>query len=120
MQQSVNCARRVFEAAGVGPKDIDVALLYDAFTPEVVNQLEAFGFCGAGEALDFVKSGACAIDGELPLNTNGGLIGEAYVHGLNMVTEGVRQLRGVAANQRKDAELVLFSSGNGAVILAKD
>jgi acetyl-CoA acetyltransferase len=110
----------VFEAAGVGPKDIDVALLYDAFSPEVVQQLEAFGFCGPGEAIDFVKSGATRIDGELPLNTNGGLIGEAYIHGLNMVTEGVRQLRGVAANQRKDAELVLFSSGNGAVILAKD
>lgn len=120
MQQSVNSARRVFEAAGVGPKDIDVALLYDAFTPEVVHQLEAFGFCGEGEALDFVKSGACAIDGELPLNTNGGLIGEAYIHGLNMVTEGVRQLRGTASNQRKDAELVLFSSGNGAVVLARD
>lgn len=120
MQQSVNSARRVFEAAGVGPKDIDVALLYDAFSPEVVQQLEAFGFCGPGEAIDFVKSGATRIDGELPLNTNGGLIGEAYIHGLNMVTEGVRQLRGVAANQRRDAELVLFSSGNGAVILAKD
>ncbi len=120
MEETRNSARRVFEAAGVGPKDIDVALLYDAFSPEVVRQLEAFGFCKEGEALDFVKSGAIALDGELPLNTNGGLIGEAYIHGLNLVTEGVRQLRGTASNQREGAELVLFSSGNGAVVLAKD
>ncbi|MBM3594569.1 MAG: lipid-transfer protein [Alphaproteobacteria bacterium] len=120
MREAEIVAGRLYQAAGVGPKDIDVALLYDAFTPEVVRQLEAFRFCGAGEALDFVKSGACAIDGELPLNTNGGLIGEAYIHGLNMVTEGVRQLRGQAANQREGAELVMFSSGNGAIILAKD
>lgn len=120
MEEALFTAQRVYEAAGVGPKDIDVALLYDAFAPEVVRQLEAFRFCKPGEALDFVKSGAIALDGELPLNTNGGLIGEAYVHGLNMVNEGVRQLRGTAANQRKDAELALFSSGYGAVILAKD
>lgn len=120
MRESRNTARRTFEAAGVGPNDIDVALLYDAFTPEVVRQLESFGFCGPGEALDFVKSGAIALDGSLPVNTNGGLIGEAYVHGLNMVTEGVRQLRGEAVNQREGAQLVLFSSGNGAVILARD
>ena len=120
MHEATNTARRLFESAGVGPKDIDVALLYDAFSPEVVRQLEAFGFCKPGEALDFVKSGATAIDGELPLNTNGGLIGEAYIHGLNLVTEGVRQLRGVSCNQRDGAELALFSSGYGAVILAKD
>jgi acetyl-CoA acetyltransferase len=120
MREAELVAGRLYAAAGVGPADIDVALLYDAFTPEVVRQLEAFRFCGAGEALDFVKSGACALDGTLPLNTNGGLIGEAYVHGLNMVTEAVRQLRGVAANQRSGAKLALFSSGNAAVILAKD
>jgi acetyl-CoA acetyltransferase len=120
MREAEIVAGRLYEAAGIGPKDIDVALLYDAFTPEVVRQLEAFRFCGPGEAIDFVKSGAIALDGELPLNTNGGLIGEAYIHGLNMVTEGVRQLRGTAANQREGAELVLFSSGNGAVVLAKD
>jgi acetyl-CoA acetyltransferase len=120
MREAEIVAGRLYEAAGVSPKDIDVALLYDAFTPEVVRQLEAFRFAKPGEALDFVKSGACALDGELPLNTNGGLIGEAYVHGLNMVTEGVRQLRGVAANQREGTELVLFSSGNAAVVLAKD
>ena len=120
MPEARVAADRLYEVAGVEPSDIDVALLYDAFTPEVVRQLEAFRFCKDGEALDYVKSGACAIDGATPLNTNGGLIGEAYVHGLNMVNEGVRQLRGVSCNQVANAELALFSSGYAGVILAKD
>jgi acetyl-CoA acetyltransferase len=82
-------------------------------------QLEAYGFCGRGEAKDFVKAGGIAIDGATPINTNGGLIGEAYVHGMNLITEAVRQVRGCAANQVKDVETALVSSGFGGVILGK-
>ena len=86
-------------------------------------QLEAFGFCKRGEAKDFVRDGNIELGGALPINTHGGQLGEAYIHGMNGVAEGVRQVRGSAVNQVKDVEHVLVTAGTGvptsAIILGK-
>jgi acetyl-CoA acetyltransferase len=117
-------AKRAYTMAGLGPEDIDAACLYDAFTPEVVMQLESFGFCGRGEAGDFVADGNLRIDGRLPNNTHGGLLSEAYIHGVNNIAEGARLIRGTSCNQPEGVEHVLVSSGvgvpTGALILGVD
>ena len=92
-------ADSLYAAAGVGPDDIDAAMIYDAMSPQVFMALERQGFVKPGEAKDFIASGEIRIDGRLPVNTNGGLMGEAYIHGMNLITEAVRQLRGTAVNQ---------------------
>ncbi|MFZ0666321.1 MAG: hypothetical protein WAM97_11230 [Acidimicrobiales bacterium] len=111
--------RRLFDNSGVSRTDVDVALIYDAFSPIFLMQLEALGFCGPGEAKDFVADGHIAIDGSLPCNTNGGLIGEGYIHGLNLTTEAVRQLRGESSNQVRDPATALVSAGRTGVILRR-
>ena len=87
-------------------------------------QLEAFGFCKRGEAKDFIRSGAHARGGRLPINPHGGQLGEAYVHGLNGVAEAVRQVRGTSVNQVDDVEHVLVTAGTGVptsgLILGRD
>lgn len=117
-------ARRVFAMSGLGPDDIDAACLYDAFTTEIPMQLESFGFCKRGEAKDFIADGNLRIDGRLPNNTHGGLLSEAYIHGVNNIAEAVRLIRGTSYNQPKRAEHVLVSSGvgvpTGALILGHD
>ena len=110
-------ARQLWETTGLTPDDIDVALLYENFSPVVFYQLEAFGFCGPGEARDFIADGNADIGGKTPLNTHGGLLGEGYIHGVNNILEGVRQLRGTAANQVSDARNVLVSSGHSSIVL---
>jgi acetyl-CoA acetyltransferase len=109
--------------SGLGPGDIDAAILYDAFTWEVLAELEAFGFCPKGEARDFVRAGGLAIDGRLPTNTHGGLLSEAYIHGVNGIAEGVRLVRGTSTSQPKRADHVLVTSGvgvpTGALILGR-
>lgn len=120
MPEAMGTARRLYEQTGLGPKDMQAAMLYDAFTPQVFKQLEAFGFCGPGEAKDFVADGHIEHGGRLPVNTNGGLIGEAYIHGMNNIAEAVRQVRGTAANQVEGAERVLVSSGMAGAILGAD
>src|SRR4029450_10549064 len=104
-------ARRLYEQAGLGPDDIKTAVLYDHFTPFVLCQLEEFGFCGRGEAKDFIAGGAIEIGGGGPVNTNGGQLGEAYVHGMNGISEGVRQVRGSSVNQVPEGEHVLVTAG---------
>ena len=94
-------------------------MIYENFSPVVFYQLEAYGFCGPGEAKDFIADGNIEIGGKLPVNTNGGLLGEGYIHGMNNIIEGVRQLRGTAANQVTGAELVLCSSGRSALVLGQ-
>ena len=107
-------ARRVYDMSGLGPDDIDAACLYDAFTSEIIMQLESFGFCGRGEGVDLVRAGALDIDGRLPNNTHGGLISEGYIHGMNNIAEGVRLVRGESTGQpAKAVEHVLVSSGVG-------
>jgi acetyl-CoA acetyltransferase len=120
MPEAHAVARKLYESSGLTPQDMQVAMLYDAFTPQVFKQLEAFGFCGRGEAKDFVKGGTLEIGGKLPVNPNGGLIGEAYIHGMNNITEAVRQLRGTAANQVGNVEHVLVSCAMAGAILGRD
>ena len=117
MEGSVALARRLFGSFGFDRDDIDVAMIYDAFSPILLMQLEALGFCGPGEAKDFVAEGNLGPDGSLPCNTNGGLIGEGYIHGLNLVLEGTRQLRGTAVNQIPDARTVLVTASRTGAIL---
>ncbi|GLX34663.1 lipid-transfer protein [Streptomyces roseochromogenus] len=100
-------ARQLWRTSGLSPADIDVAVLYDHFSPFVLMQLEEFGFCGPGEAADFVAADA------LPLNTHGGQLGEAYLHGMNGIAEAVRQLRGTSVNQVAGAGHVLVTAGTG-------
>ncbi|MFC2058266.1 lipid-transfer protein [Chloroflexota bacterium] len=106
--------QELFRVAGVTPKDFDVVEFYDAFTPLVPMQLEELGFCGRGEGAAFCEGGdRIRIGGELPINTAGGALAEAYIHGLQLIAEGVRQIRGTSTNQVKDAELVLVTGGLG-------
>ncbi|MFJ8911334.1 lipid-transfer protein [Amycolatopsis sp. NPDC102389] len=105
--------RQLWEQSGLGPGDMDLAVLYDHFTPYVLMQLEELGFCGKGEAKDFIGGGTLELDGKLPLNPHGGQLGEAYIHGMNGIAEGVRQLRGDAVNQVDGAAQVLVTAGTG-------
>ncbi|MEU8524845.1 MULTISPECIES: lipid-transfer protein [Streptomyces] len=100
-------ARRLWRDSGLAAGDIDVGIIYDHFTPFVLMQLEEFGFCGPGEAADFVAADA------LPLNTHGGQLGEAYLHGMNGIAEAVRQLRGTSVNQVTGAARALVTAGTG-------
>jgi acetyl-CoA acetyltransferase len=107
-------APRLFRSAGAGPDEIDLALLYDAFTYAVIVQLEDYGFCTKGEGGPFAASGTIARGGALPVNTHGGLLSEGYLHGLNHVCEAVTQLRGEAgARQVPGAELALSTGEAG-------
>ena len=106
-------ARQLWEGAGIGPSDVQAAILYDHFTPYVLIQLEELGFCGRGEAKDFVREGNLEIGSRLPTNTHGGQLGEAYIHGLNGVSEGVRQVRGTSVNPVEGVEHVLVTAGTG-------
>src|SRR5438034_199131 len=107
-------ARRLWAMAGCGPADIDVAQIYENFTGMVLLALEDLGFCARGEGGPFVEDGKLeGPAGALPLNTAGGNLAEAYVHGLNLVLEGVRQMRGESTCQVRDAELCLVAGGPG-------
>ena len=106
-------ADRLWRDSGLGPDDMSAAILYDHFTPFVLMQLEELGFCGRGEAREFATVENLSIGGRLPINTNGGQLGEAYIHGMNGITEAVRQIRGTACNQVPGAEHVLVTAGTG-------
>ena len=104
-----------YRMAGLGPKDIDTAQIYDCFTYMVLTQLEDYGFCKKGEGGPFVASGALGLDGILPTNTSGGQLSEAHAEGVLQIVEGVRQLqhRYPAHRQVKDAEIALISGHGG-------
>jgi len=106
-------ADELWTSSGLTPADIQTAILYDHFTPYVLMQLEEFGFCGRGEAKDFIKDGALEMGGTLPINTHGGQLGEAYIHGMNGIAEAVRQVRGTSVNQVDNVENVLVTAGTG-------
>ncbi|MBM2824968.1 MAG: hypothetical protein HW402_632 [Dehalococcoidales bacterium] len=114
-------APMLFQMAGVTPKDIDVAQIYDHFTAMVIIALEDYGFCKKGEGGSFVEGGRIELGGELPVNTAGGHLSEAYLHVMNHIAEAVRQLRGTSTAQVDGTELVLVDStgGSGALILRR-
>jgi acetyl-CoA acetyltransferase len=106
-------AKKLWSDSGLTPADIQTAFLYDHFTPFVLIQLEELGFCRRGEAKDFATVENLSIGGTLPINTSGGLLGEAYIHGMNGITEAVRQIRGASCNQVPEVEHVLVTAGTG-------
>lgn len=110
--EAAHCAEGVYKMAGVSPADVNVAQLYDNFTSCVVLQLEEYGFCQKGEGGPFAQGGQnITRGGAIPINTAGGMLAEAYVHGMNLVLEGVRQMRGTSTFQIEGAEIGLVTSG---------
>lgn len=108
------CARRLWERSDIRPHDVPVAQIYDAFSPLIPLSLEGYGFCGRGEGAAFTEGGALEWpNGRLPTNTAGGGMSEAYVHGFNLILEGVRQIRGTSVCQVEDAANCLVTSGEG-------
>jgi acetyl-CoA acetyltransferase len=123
-RQVAAAAERLWDAAGARPGDADAAMLYDHFTPMVLLALEDWGFCAPGEGGPFAASGAIRWpDGRLPVNTHGGQLSEAFIHGYNNLTEAVRQLRGTSTCQVPDAELVFVAAASsdpyGALLLGR-
>jgi len=116
--------RQLWHQAGFGPDEIDVAVLYDHFTPYVLIQLEELGFCGRGESKEFIADGRIGLTGTLPLNPHGGQLGEAYIHGMNGIAEAVRQIRGTSVNQVRGVENVVVTAGTGVptsgLVLTRD
>ena len=112
---AVKSGERAFQMAGVGPKDVDTAQIYDCFTYMVLTQLEDYGFCKKGEGGAFARSGALRLEGELPTNTSGGQLSEAHVEGMLQIVEGVRQLQGIYGPDRQvpGAEIALISGHGG-------
>ena len=107
-------ARQLWRNSDFKPADVKVAQIYDAFSPLIPLSLEGYGFCDAGEGADFTNDGALEWpDGRLPTNTSGGGMSEAYVHGFNLVLEGVRQMRGTSTSQVDRADCCLVTSGEG-------
>ena len=118
-------AKRLWANADMTPADVDVAQLYDAFSPLIPLSLEGYGFCGRGEGGPFTDDGNLEWpNGRLPVNTAGGGMSEAYVHGFNLILEGVRQIRGSSTSQVANASVSLVTSGEGvptsAIIFTKD
>jgi acetyl-CoA acetyltransferase len=118
------CAEVLWRQAAVGPHEVDVAQFYDAFSPLVLLSLEGYGFCKRGEAPEWARAGELSLGGRLPVNTSGGGMSEAYVHGFNLISEGVRQVRGTSTAQVDDAQVSLVTSGEGvptsALLLVRD
>ncbi|MEE8508728.1 MAG: lipid-transfer protein, partial [Myxococcota bacterium] len=106
-------AKQVYAQSGLGPGDIEAAVIYDAFSSIVLWQLESFGLCKPGEAKEFIKNGALELGGRLPTNTPGGQLSEAYIHVINGVNEGVRLIRGTSCNQPEKNDCVLVTAGVG-------
>jgi len=114
---AVESGQRAFEMAGLGPGDVDVAEIYDCFTPVVLIELEDLGFCDKGEAGAFVEAGETALDGSLPMNTHGGLLSHCHPGNpgsMFALTEAVTQLRhGAGDRQVKNAEVALVHAQGG-------
>lgn len=106
-------APKLFEQAGLTPADVDVASIYDCFTYSVIAQLEGFGFCEPGEGGAFVRDGNIGLEGTLPVNPNGGMLSEAYIHGLNGAVEMVSQIRGDSGDRQVDGVEVALATGFG-------
>ena len=108
-------AQTAFAAAGIKPSDIDVAQIYDCFTITALMTLEDYGFCEAGQGGKFVEDGGIELGGNLPMNTSGGLLSETGMPGMQMVIEGVRQMRGTSYNQVDKAKFCAISNQGGVM-----
>lgn len=106
-------AATAYGMAGIGPQDVDVAQIYDCFTITAQMTLESYGLLPAGTGRDWIDEDVFGVDGKLPLNTSGGLLSETGMPGLQLVLEGVRQVRGTSANQVKGAETCIVSNQGG-------
>ncbi len=117
-------APRLYARAGISVEDVDVAQIYDCYSYTLLAQLEDYGFCEKGEAGPFVQDVGIQLGQGLPVNTHGGHLGEAYIHGFNHIVEGVRQIRGTASSQVPDAEVTLVTGGapgpTSALVLTQD
>lgn len=119
-------ARQLWATTGLGPKDIDVADLYDGFSMITMCWLESLGFCGEGEAFDFIQNGRIALDGELPVNPSGGNLGGGRLHGVNHLMDAVLQVMGRSGpRQVPDVDVALAAIGPaspiaGALILGSE
>jgi acetyl-CoA acetyltransferase len=105
-----------YNMAGVGPKDIDVAQLYDNFTSSVLVWFEHGGFCKVGESGSFVEGGRIQLGGELPINTAGGNHSESYMEGWLHIVEGVRQMRGQCGERQVKGAEVCLVTGRGQAL----
>lgn len=115
---AADAARRAYAAAGLGPQDVDVVELYDAFTINTILFLEDLGFCPKGEGARFVEDGAIAPGGRLPVNTNGGGLSCMHpgMYGLFTLIEAVRQLRGEAGDRQVRGAEIALAHGNGGAL----
>lgn len=113
--QAASAARTAFAMAGLGPADVDVAQIYDCFTITVLMTLEDYGFCPKGGAGRFVADGGIEFGGRLPVNTSGGLLSETGMPGMQLVIEGVRQMRGTARLQVPGAKVCLVTNQGGTM-----
>ena len=124
IEEAEATASVIYPLAELEPRDIDVAEIYDHFTPMVLMQLEAYGFAEPGKAPELFREGRLDVEGETALNTHGGHLGEGYLHGFGHIVEAVRQIRGTAVNQVDDVETCLVTSGvavpTSAIILSKE
>ena len=93
-------ATKLWASSGLGPQDMDAAELYDGFSPSTIYWLEAAGFCGRGEAYQFIQDGRIALEGELPVNTFGGSLSEGRLHGMGHIAEAVFQVTGRAEKRQ--------------------
>lgn len=125
---SIACAELAYKKAGITAKDIDVAQVYDLLGAGLI-QMESMGACKPGQAGDFVREGGIALDGELPLNTDGGNIGRGHASGADgilHITELFRQLRGESQNQVPGARIAVsqnlggYAAHNSVIVLSND
>ena len=114
LPESWYTGQELWHATGAIPSDVDVVQFYDAFSPLIPMQLEEYGFCEKGRGAGFVRGGdRIRFDGDVPCNTSGGHLSEAYLHGMNLIAEGVRQIRGTSTAQVENAQLSLVTGGLG-------